>query len=122
MSLQMWKSLVVVTMKKQTFSQLSHECITNAKTRPVAYDRLQKSSYINLLGPQVVLVHLRAKLGMFDLKTNFKKYTSHSCPFCRAEPETFHYLFKCTDGLHCPQSLKDVTLQNHCKIQMILIT
>ena len=50
---------------------------------------------------------------MFDLKTNFKrKYTSHSCPFCGAEPETFDHMFKCTDGLHCPQSLKDVTLQN----------
>ena len=50
---------------------------------------------------------------MFDLKTNFKKkYTSHSCPVCRAELEAFDHLFKCTDGLHCPQSLKDVTLQN----------
>ena len=41
-----------------------------------------------------------------------RKNTSHSCPFCRAEPETFKHLFKCTDGFHCPQSLKDVTLQN----------
>ena len=49
---------------------------------------------------------------MFDLKTNFKrKYTSHSRPFCRAELETFDHLFKCTEGLQCPQPLKDVTLQ-----------
>ena len=47
---------------------------------------------------------------MFDLKTNSKrKYRSHSCPFCRVEPETLGYLFKCTDGLHCPQ---DVALQH----------
>ena len=66
---------------------------------------------INLLGPQVVRVLFRAKLRMFHLKTNFnRKYTSHSCPFCRAEPETFDHLFKCIDGLHCPQPLKDVTL------------
>ena len=50
---------------------------------------------------------------MFDLKTNFKrKYTSYGCPFCRVEPETFDYLFKCTDGLHCLQSSRNVTLQN----------
>ena len=85
--------------------------------RHLAYDRLQNSSYINLLGAQVVRVLYIAKLRMSDLKTNFKsKYTSHSCPFCRAEPETFDHpfdhLFKCIDVLHCPQSLKDVTLQN----------
>ena len=50
---------------------------------------------------------------MFDLKTNFKrKYTFHSCLFGRAEPDTFDHSFKCTDGLHCPQSLKDIPLQN----------
>ena len=113
MSSQMRKSLVVGTIKKQAFSQLSHESSTNAKTRHLAYARLQKSPCINLLGPQVVRVLFRAKLQMFDLKTNFKrKYTSYSCPFCRAEPETFDQLFKCTDGIHCPQSLKHVTLQN----------
>ena len=109
----MWKSLVVGTVKKQAFSQLSHESSTNARTRHLAYTRLQKTSYIKLLGPQVVRVLFRAKLRMFDLKINFKiKYTSYSCPFCGAEPETFDHLFKCIDGLHCPQSLKHVTLQN----------
>ena len=114
MSLQMWKSLVAGTIKKTgIFTELSHECSTNAKPRHLAYGRLQKSPYINLLGPQVVSVFCRTKLRTFDLKTNFKmKYTSYSCPFCRAEPETFDYLFKYTDGLHCPQSLKDVILQN----------
>ena len=62
---------------------------------------------------QVVRVLFRAKLLMFDLKTSLKrKYTSYSCPFCGAEPETFDHLFKCTNGIHCPQSLKHVTLQN----------
>ena len=121
-SSQMWKSSVVGTIKKQAlFSQLSHECSTNAKSRHLAYGRLQKSPYINLLGPQVVRALFRAKLRMFELKTNFKKkYTSYSCPFCRAEPETFDHLFKCTDGLRCPHSLKDVTLQI-LQIQIILI-
>ena len=54
--------IVVGTIKKQAFSQLSHECSTNAKTRHLAYGRLQKSPYINLLGPQVVRVLFRAKL------------------------------------------------------------
>ena len=113
MSSQMWKSLVVGTIKRQAFSQLSHESSTNAKTRHLAYARLQKSPYINLLGLKVVRVLFRAKLRMLDLKTSFKrKYTSYSCPFCRAKPETFDHLFKFTDGLHCPQSLKHVTLQN----------
>ena len=65
------------------------------------------------LGPQVVRVLFRANLRLFDLKTNFKrKYTSYSCPLCRAELEIFDHLFKCTDGLYCPQLSKDVTLQN----------
>ena len=52
---------------------------------------------INLLDPKVVPVFFEAKLRMFDLKSNFKrKYKSH--------------LFKGTDGLHCPQSLKDIAL------------
>ena len=63
------------TVKKQAFSQLSHESSTNAKTRHLDYARLQKSSFINLLGPQVVRVLFRAKLQMFDLKTNFKGST-----------------------------------------------
>ena len=80
------------------------------------YGRLQNSPYISLLGPEVVRVLFKAKLRMFDLKTNFKrKYTFYGCPFCTAEPETFEYLFKCTSGLHCPQSLMDVTLQNLAK-------
>ena len=62
MSSQMWKSLVVGSIKRQAFSQLSHECSTNAKTKHLAYGRLQKSPYINLLGPQVVRVLFRAKL------------------------------------------------------------
>ena len=86
MSSQTWKSLVVGTIKKQAFSQLSHECSTNAKTRHLAYGRLQKSPYISLIGPHIVRVLFRTKLRMFGLKTNFKrKYTSHSFPFCRAE-------------------------------------
>ena len=56
MSSQMWKSLVVGTIKRQAFSQLSHESSANAKTRHLAYARLQKSPYINLLGLQVVRV------------------------------------------------------------------
>ena len=39
----------------------------------------------------------------------------NSSPFHRhrgAEPETFDHLFRCIDGLYCPQSLKRVTLQN----------
>ena len=75
----------------------------------------EKGPYINLLGPQVVHILFRAKLRKSDLKTNFKKkYTSHSCPFCRAEPKTFDLLFKCTDTIHCPQSLKDV-IPKFCK-------
>ena len=62
MSSQMWKSLVVGTVKKQAFSQLSHESSNNAKTRHLAFARLQKSSHINLSGPQVVRVLFRAKL------------------------------------------------------------
>ena len=92
---------------------MSEECSTNARTTHLAYGRLQKSPYISLLGPQIVRVLFRTKLRMFDFKTNFKrKYTSHSCLFCGAEPETFDHLFTCTDVLHCSQCLKDVTLQN----------
>ena len=113
MSSQMWKPLLVSAIKKQAFSQLSHECSTKAKSRHLAYGRPQKSSYINLLGPQIARLIFIAKLQMFDLKTNFKrKNTFHRCPFCRTEPETFDHLFKCADGLHCPQSLKGITLQN----------
>ena len=55
----------------------------------------------------------QSKIDIFNLKTNFRrKYTSYRRPFCGAEAETFDHLFKCTDGLHYPQSLKDVTLQN----------
>ena len=52
---------------------------------------------------------------MFDLKTNFKrKYTSNSCPFCRAEPETFDHLFKCTSRWASMSTIFKVyiTLQN----------
>ena len=43
MSSQIWKSLVVCTVKNR---QLSHESSTNAKTRHLAYARLQKSSVV----------------------------------------------------------------------------
>ena len=66
MSSQMGKSLVAGKIKMQAFSQLSHESSTNAKTRHLAYARLQKSPYMNLLGPQVVRVLFRAKLRMFE--------------------------------------------------------
>ena len=104
MASQMWKSLV----RKQAFSQLSDECSTNAKARHVAYGRLQ-----NLLGLQVVRVLFRGKLLIFDLKSNFKRSTHLiAAHFVELNQKTFDHLFKCTDGLYCPQSLKDVTLQN----------
>ena len=110
----MWKSLVVGTLKKQAFSQLSNdEYSTNAKTRHLVYGRLQKSPYINLLGPQVVCVLFRAKLQTFDLKTNFKKkYTCYrAAHFVELNQKP---LILCPSVLmdFTVQSLKDVTLQN----------
>ena len=64
------------------------------------------------LKPEIARMVFRARVGIYDIKENFKKkYNGKlSCPFCRQSPEQFEHVFKCNSGILCKKSLKGTTL------------
>ena len=100
------------------------KCSTCRKTSHLTYSRLKTSKYLHELDPQHARVIFRAKVRIFDLKINFKnKYAQYLlCPFCRGDQETFEYVFSCSMGLWCNNSLKGMSLtslSNEASIQSL---
>ena len=74
--------------------------------------KLIKAPYLTSFKPEIARMVFRARVGIYDIKENFKKkYDGKlSCPFCRQSPEQFEHIFKCNSGILCKKSLKGTTL------------
>ena len=119
-----WKSLVKSTINQVAFSKLVETCFTCRKTSHLTYSRLKTSKYLHELDPQRVRFIFRAKVGILDLKINFKKKYAQDLlyPVCRRDQETFEHVFSCNVGLCCDNSLKGMSLtslSNEASIQSL---
>ena len=94
------------------FSSLTEMCSANKKTCLLSYDKLIKAPYLTSFKPEIAHMVFRARVGIYDIKKNFKKeYDGKlSCPFCKQSPEQFEHIFKCNSGILCKKSLKGTTL------------
>ena len=77
-----------------------------------------------LIKPQHACVTFRAKIGILDLKINFKKKNAQNLlwPFCRHDQETFEHFFSCNVELLVNNSLKGMSLtslSNEASIQSL---
>ena len=60
-----------------------HEmCFINKKTCPLSYSKLMRVPYLSNFEPEVVCMVFRARVGVYDIKENFKrKYDGdQNCP------------------------------------------
>ena len=108
----MWKKMVHDRVKYVAFSSLTEMCSANKKTCLLSYDKLIKAPYLTSFKPEIARMVFRARVGVYDIKENFKKKydCKLSCPFCRQSPEQFEHIFKCNSGILCKKSLKGTTL------------
>ena len=70
-------------VKYVAFSSLTEMCTANKKTYFLSYDKLIKSPFLTSLKPEIAHMVFRARVGIYDIKENFKKkYDGKlSCPF-----------------------------------------
>ena len=94
------------------FSSLTEMCLANKKTCLLSYDKLIKAPYLTRLKPETARIVFRARVGIYNIKENFKKKYNDklSCPFCRQSPEQFDHIFKCNSEILCKKFLKGTTL------------
>ena len=99
-------------VKYVAFSSLTEMYSANKKTCLLSYDKLIKAPYLTSLKPEIARMVFSARVGIYDIKENFKKkYDGKlSCPFCRQSPEEFEQIFKCNGGILCKKSLKGTAL------------
>ena len=104
--------MVYDRIKYVAFSSLTEMFSANKKTCLLSYDKLIKAPYLTSFKPEIAHIMFRARVGVYDIKENFKKkYDGKlSCPFCRQSPEQFEHIFKCNSGILCKKSLKGTTL------------
>ena len=104
--------MVHVQIKYVVFSSLSEMRSANKKTCLLSYDKLIKAPYLTSLKPEIARTVFRARVGIYDIKDNFKKKCDDklSYPFCRQFPEQFEHIFKCKPGIICKKFLKGATL------------
>ena len=108
----MLKKMVHDRVKYVVFFSLTEMCSANKKTCLLSYDKLIKAPYLTSFKPEIAHMVLRARVGIYDIKENFKKkYDGKlSCPFCRQSSEQFEHIFKCNSGILSKKSLKGTTL------------
>ena len=92
---------------------LLESCHSNRKTALLRYNKLKSVDYLTKLDPPIARVLIKARLRMFEVKINFKKKYNYklNCPFCTDETEIFDHIFKCPDGVFCPQPIRSMTLE-----------
>ena len=95
--------MVKNTVKRSAFMTLFEKSIVNKKAQHLWYARLERQSYITSVDPIYARYVFRARVNMFETKSNFKnKY--------KIEVETFDHIFTCESGLLCKNSLENNNL------------
>ena len=106
-----WKR-IVDRIKHVAFLSLTEMCSTNTKTCLLSYSKLMKAPYLSKFKPEVARMVFRARVGVYDIKDNFKRMYAGDlkCPFCRQLHENFEHIFQCNLGIFCRRSLRGTTL------------
>ena len=92
-----WKYLIKSSVKNYALRCLTKPCSENKKTQHLEFDKLNESPYLTALSPQTARIIFKARLGVFDIKVNFKdKYsTDLSCAICKKGREALAHILQC---------------------------
>ena len=103
-------------VNRVVFFLLTEMCSTNKKTCLLSYSKLMRTPYLSHFKPEVVRMIFRARVGVYNIKDNFKrKYDGDlNCPFCGQLHENFEHIFQCNFGMFCRRSLRGTTLEYVC--------
>ena len=67
-----WKYLIKSSVKNCVLRCLTKACNESQKTHLLKFDKLNESPYLTALSPQTAGIIFKARLGVFDIKVNFK--------------------------------------------------
>ena len=71
-----WKYFIKSSVINYALRCLTKICNENKKTQHLKYDKLNESPYWTVLSPQTARTIFKARLGVLDIKVNFKtKYS-----------------------------------------------
>lgn len=95
-----WKRNVKTAVFAFALQQLTAECKKNSKSKMIACNNFARANYITGLLPDQARIIFRVRLGMFEIKSNFKnKYKTSGnlkCPLCDVDEETLHHITTCS--------------------------
>ena len=99
-------------IKRVAFLSLTEMSSTNKKNCLLSYNKLMRAPYLSNFKPEVARMVFRARVGVYDIKDNFKRtYDGDlNCPFCRQLRENFEHIFQCNSGTFSRRSLRETTL------------
>ena len=79
-SVDEWKYLIKCSVKNHALKCLTETCDENKNTQHLEFGKLNESPYLTTLSPQTARIIFKARLGVFDIKVNFKdKYSPKLC-------------------------------------------
>ena len=79
-SVDEWKYLIKCSVKNHALKCLTETCDENKKTQHLEFGKLNESPYLTALSPQTARIIFKARLGVFEIKVNFKdKYSPKLC-------------------------------------------
>ena len=111
-----WKCLIKSSVKNCARRCLTKTCNENKKAHHLKFDKLNESPYVTALSPQSARIVFKARLGVFDLRVNFKdKYSPDlSCAICKEGRETLEHILQCPRLPECKarETLKVDSLLN----------
>ena len=67
-------------VKYVAFFSLTAMCSVNKKTCLLSYDKLIRAPYITSFKPEIARMVFRARVGIYDIKENFKKRMTVNYP------------------------------------------
>lgn len=98
MSKEQWSNQVKKAIEMKEEKSL-HEWMFNSKKYNSTTINVRKKKYINYLPPSLAITMLKTRLGMIELKPNYKNlHQDTNCRKCNGEEETLQHVLKCYQG------------------------
>ena len=92
---EIWKNQIKVAINKSEEEALSEWAASSRKYKSTNLN-IHKKAYISYLPPALAMTILKARVGMTEVKVNYKSlFTTNKCRICKVEEETLEHLLMC---------------------------
>ena len=119
-----WKKIVMMRVWKKEQEEYYKWSSNSTKCKLMENDKIEMKKYIKEMQPEEAKIIMEIRLGMVDVKTNYKKkYDDTTCRQCGKEEETAEHFLKCLTPPNQKHKLKDFneiwSLKNIEKIKIV---